>query len=99
MFLMLFFVLFDSLRPSLQPLKCVGTGLTGLNQYYARINVSSLRTLRSDAGEARIRVIFNVYFYHDLLVMTLDSFNAFTVTVTPQSVLWKYNWGKTKIKI
>ena len=23
--------------------------------------------------------------------MTLDSFNAFTVTVTPQSVLWKYS--------
>ena len=22
--------------------------------------------------------------------MTLDYFNAFTVTVTPQSVLWKY---------
>ena len=22
--------------------------------------------------------------------MTLDSFNAFTVTVTPQSVLWRY---------
>ena len=22
--------------------------------------------------------------------MTLDSFNAFTVTVTPQSVLWKF---------
>ena len=30
-----------------------------------------------------------IFFYHDLLVMTLDSFNAFTVTVTPQSVLWK----------
>ena len=24
--------------------------------------------------------------------MTLDSFNAFTVTVTPQSVLWKFFW-------
>ena len=24
--------------------------------------------------------------------MTLDSFNAFTVTVTPQSVLWKYTY-------
>ena len=22
---------------------------------------------------------------------TLDSFNAFTVTVTPQSILWKYS--------
>ena len=31
-----------------------------------------------------------VYFYHDLKVMTPDSFNSFTVTVTPQSVLWKY---------
>ena len=25
--------------------------------------------------------------------MTLDSFNAFTVTVTPQRVLWKYNYN------
>ena len=32
-----------------------------------------------------------LYFYHDILVMTLDSVDAFTVTVTPQSVLWKYN--------
>ena len=24
--------------------------------------------------------------------MTLDSFNAFTVTVTPQSILWKYTF-------
>ena len=31
-----------------------------------------------------------VYFYHDLLVMSLNLFNAFTVTVTLQSVLWKY---------
>ena len=31
-----------------------------------------------------------LYFYHNLLVVTLNSFNAFTVTVTPQSVLWKY---------
>ena len=31
-----------------------------------------------------------LYFYHDLQVMTLDSFNAFTVTDTSQSVLWKY---------
>ena len=27
--------------------------------------------------------------------MTLDYFNAFTVTVTPQSVLWKYTWPFT----
>ena len=27
-----------------------------------------------------------VYLYHDLKVMTLDSFNAFTVTVTPRFV-------------
>ena len=27
--------------------------------------------------------------------MTLDSFNAFTVTVTPQGVLWKYSIGHT----
>ena len=26
--------------------------------------------------------------------MTLDLFNAFTVTVTPQSVWWKYSWTK-----
>ena len=31
----------------------VGTGLPGLNQYYARINVSCSMTRRSDAGEAR----------------------------------------------
>ena len=31
-----------------------------------------------------------VYFYHDLNVMTLNSFKVFTVKVTPQSVLWKY---------
>ena len=29
-------------------------------------------------------------FYHDLQVMTLDSFNALTVTVNPQSLWWKY---------
>ena len=27
-----------------------------------------------------------IFFYHNLKVMTLDSFNAFTVSVTPQSV-------------
>ena len=31
------------------------TGLPGLNQYYARINVSCSRTQSSDAGEARTR--------------------------------------------
>ena len=30
-----------------------------------------------------------LYFYHG---MTRDSFTAFTVTVTPQSVLWKYTF-------
>ena len=29
-----------------------------------------------------------VYLYHDLLVMTLGSFNAFTFTVTLQNVLY-----------
>ena len=33
----------------------VGTGLPGLNQYKARINVSCSRTQCSDAGEARVR--------------------------------------------
>ena len=33
----------------------VGTGLPGLNQYLARINVSCSRTQCSDAGEARTR--------------------------------------------
>ena len=32
-----------------------GTGLPGLSQYLARINVSCSRTQRSDAGEARTR--------------------------------------------
>ena len=32
-----------------------------------------------------------VYLYHNLKAMTLDSFNAFSATVTPQSVLWKCN--------
>ena len=29
--------------------------------------------------------------------MTLDSFNEFTVTVTPQSVLWKYSGREFRI--
>ena len=49
------FVWFDSLRPSQQSFSYVGTGLPGLNQYYARINVSCSMTRRSDAGEARNR--------------------------------------------
>ena len=36
-----------------QSISYVGTGLPGLNQYYARINVSCSRTQRSDPGEAR----------------------------------------------
>ena len=38
------FFLFDSLRPSQQFVSYVGTGLLGLNQYLARINVSCSRT-------------------------------------------------------
>ena len=49
------FCLFDSLRPSQQSFSYVGTGLPGLNQYYARINVTCSMTRRSDAGEARNR--------------------------------------------
>ena len=49
------FCLFDSLRPSQQSFSYVGTSLPGLNQYYARINVSCSMTRRSDAGEARNR--------------------------------------------
>ena len=37
---------------------------------------------------AATKRIHSLYFYHDLKVMTLDSFN---VTVTPKSVLWKNN--------
>ena len=36
-----------------QSFSFVGTGLPGLNQYYARINVSCSRTQHSNAGEAR----------------------------------------------
>ena len=48
-------VWFDSLRPSQQFFSYVGMGLPGLNQYFARINVSRSRTQHSDAGEARNR--------------------------------------------
>ena len=44
---------FDSLRPGQQSFSYIGTGLPGLNQYYARINVSCSRPQHSDAGEAR----------------------------------------------
>ena len=30
--------------------------------------------------------------------MTLDSFDSFTVTVTPQSVLWKYSFEKISVE-
>ena len=49
------FVWFDSLRPSQQSLSYIGTGLPGLNQYWARINVSCSRTQHSDAGVAWTR--------------------------------------------
>ena len=39
-----FFFLFDSLHPSQLFFSYVGTGVPGLNQYYARINVSCSRT-------------------------------------------------------
>ena len=40
--------------------------LPGLNQYYARINVSSSKTQHSDAGEARTRgpLVSRQAFYH-----------------------------------
>ena len=49
------FVWFDSLCRSQQFFSYVGTGLPGLNQYWARINESWSRTQCSNAGEARIR--------------------------------------------
>ena len=49
------FVWFDYLRPSQQSFSYVGTGFSGLNQYYARINVSCSMTQRSEADEARNR--------------------------------------------
>ena len=47
------FVLFDSLGPSQQFFSYIVTGLPGLNQYLARINVSCSRTQRSEASEAQ----------------------------------------------
>ena len=47
------FVWFDSLRPSQQFSSYVWMGLPGLNQFWARINVSCSRTQHSDAGEGR----------------------------------------------
>ena len=41
-----------------------------------------------------------LYFYHDLWVMSLDTFNLLTITVTPQSVLWKYTiWFKAHLTV
>ena len=31
--------------------------------------------------------------------MTLDSFNSFTITVTPQSILWKYRYQESAINL
>ena len=41
--------------PSQQFFSYAGTGLPGLNQYLARIDVSCSMTQHSDAGEARTR--------------------------------------------
>ena len=41
-------------------------------------------------------VVMTLYLFLDLQVMTLDSFNTFTVTVTPQSVLLKYTCSRLK---
>ena len=41
------------LTPHHQSFSYIGTGLPGLNQYLARINVSCSRTQRSDADESR----------------------------------------------
>ena len=51
----LFCFLFDSLRPINNLSVIKGRVFLGFNQYKARINVSSSRTLRSAAGEARTR--------------------------------------------
>ena len=45
------FVLFDLILYVQQSFSYVGTGLPGLNQYLARINVSCSRSQPSDAGE------------------------------------------------
>ena len=49
------FVWYDSIHPSQQFLSYVGKGLTRLNQYLARINVSFSRIQCSDACEAPTR--------------------------------------------
>ena len=54
------FVWFDILHPSPQFFSYVGTGLTGLNQFKARINVSCSWTQRSDAGEAWVLKSFHL---------------------------------------
>ena len=48
------FCLFDSLHPSRHFFSYVGLGLPGLNQYKARINVSSSKTQHIDARDAPI---------------------------------------------
>ena len=47
------FFLFDYLRPSQQSFSYVETGLPGLNQYLARINVSCSRTQGCDAEKGQ----------------------------------------------
>ena len=47
--MLVLFVSFDSCRPSQQSFGYAGTGLPGLNQYQARINVYCSRTQCSEA--------------------------------------------------
>ena len=56
----------DSLCPSQQSFSYARTGLIGLNQYKAMMNVSCSRAQRSDAGEARIRnhSVLSIALYH-----------------------------------
>ena len=51
--LLFLFVCFESLRPSQQFFSYDGMGLSGLNQYKARNNVSCSRTQHSDTSKAR----------------------------------------------
>ena len=52
-FFFCFFFLFDYLRPSQQSFSYVETGLRGLNQYLARINVFCSRTQRCHADKGQ----------------------------------------------
>ena len=54
------FCLFDLILfcPSQQSFSYAGTGLPGLNQYFAKIKVSCSMTRRSDDGEAQNRGFF-----------------------------------------